>query len=682
MSEDPFKGLVWHHERVDWLRVFDDGRGGSLARQQVVDKLSNLFMGKQLHWSQLQWVKVVKGVNIPMTPLEIERSILVEAGNTNWNKTSPVGKPYYQHFLTLMKLMFPKTDITNTLADAVMVFCIAVATRKKIMNLIGCQNSSKSATMARIAFVTMFINPEFTYWEVSNPFDNAADSTIWGEVELLWDDLTEAHPHHQYGNQTSLFPEGVRYANKRIEFIPKRPRAARIVLNNIKHSGKSKGSKSRKGANNEDIGIKGQMVDEINEIENQSFLKTIVNLSSQKNYICTTSQNYKDPDDMGGVFTEPVPLFGGPDNVEKLDVDVDILWHSKEAGITLRFDGHKAANILAKRTVYSYLFDNDDLERITLNNGVESPLYASQVRSFPVLTSQANSVLSKAKISASRHKDPFFAMESISGIVAFCDPAFGGADSAVWGCCRFGPGIITDAGGAQFKQNLIVFTEQMKVVKLVREARWNDFWLDKLKSAGINTSGIETGALVSYEDQIAIQCALWNRERAISADAFGYDFSLRPDIVSSMNMYVGFPAQAFCYNRAPEGVPLEGSKEQSEDACKNRCTELAMLAADFFLTKQLRGGEFIETAVVQLSRTHKTMVNRKWVVEDKAEYKQRWQNVSPDNRDVLMGLAGMAVRKGFRSVLKSAAAGPASQGVFAKLRLAKQFRNRVAVKIK
>jgi len=36
------------------------------------------------------------------------------------------------------------------------------------------------------------------------------------------------------------------------------------------------------------------------------------------------------------------------------------------------------------------------------------------------------------------------------------------------------------------------------------------------------------------------------------------------------------------------------------------------------------------------------------VAEGKKEYKARWNNASPDHRDVLMGIAGMVARKGFR----------------------------------
>jgi hypothetical protein len=169
-----------------------------------------------------------------------------------------------------------------------------------------------------------------------------------------------------------------------------------------------------------------------------------------------------------------------------------------------------------------------------------------------------------------------------------------------------------------------------------------------MKKVGIDTNNFVLGSEVSYEDQIAIQCHELNRQHNVPSANFGYDFSMRPDIVSSMNKVIGFAAHAFDYNQSPEGVFLQNIKQNSEDCCKNRCTELAFLAADYFLTKQVRGGNHIETAITQLSRTLYITVNKKYVAEGKKEYKARWQQVSPDHRDVLMGIMGMAHRKGFR----------------------------------
>lgn len=280
--------------------------------------------------------------------------------------------------------------------------------------------------------------------------------------------------------------------------------------------------------------------------------------------------------------------------------------------------------------------------------GESSPDYFSQVRSFPARNDETNSVLSRAKISASRHKDPFFTMLRITGIVSFCDPAFGGRDKAKWGYAVFGTATITDAEGNQKVEDIILFKDMFKALKLVKDAIYNDYWFDRMRAVNINISEFTPGSNVSYEDQIAIQCAELNRANGISPMNFGYDFSMRPDIVSSMNKVMGFGAHAFNYNLDPEGVFLQNIKKNTEDCCKNRNTELAFLAADLFLTKQVRGGSHIETAITQLSRTLYQTVNKKYVAEGKKEYKTRWQQVSPDDRDVLLGISGMAHRKGFR----------------------------------
>jgi hypothetical protein len=175
-----------------------------------------------------------------------------------------------------------------------------------------------------------------------------------------------------------------------------------------------------------------------------------------------------------------------------------------------------------------------------------------------------------------------------------------------------------------------------------------------MRGCDIDTAGFVEGSEVSYEDQIAIHCREQCKNHGVPSHCMGFDSSLRPDIVSSMTRMFGFAVNAFDYNQPPEGVYLQNIKQNAEDCCKNRTTELAMLAADYFLTKQVRGGHYIETAVTQLSRTRYQTINRKYVVEGKKEYKARFGGVSPDHRDVLMGIAGMAHRKGFRQATVSA----------------------------
>jgi hypothetical protein len=645
--KDPFEGVVWNHEHFDWSDPTLDADG-----------ITSILIGEFWYWELPEYDA--------LSELEIERKILFDAKRPNWGGKSRHGKPYFQHMLALIKLMFPDTDITPSLADAVMLFCMGIGgAGRKILNLIGSQNSGKSAAAVRIAFAIMYIDPEYSTVFVANPFDNAADSTVWGDVEELWDQLKTHFPDAK-GDACTLFPKGVLYAAKKLDLVPGLPKAGSIVLRNTKHVGKFKGSKAR--GKDVDRGVMLLVVDEVNEIESMAFLTTLTNITSQEAFFSVTSQNFKDPEDMGGRLTEPKAIFGGPATFEDLDIERDHFWHSASSSVTLRFDGHKSPNILAGRTIYPKLFKESDRIRLRDDYGEQSPDYFSQARSFPVRGDGTNSVLSRAQISSSRHDDTFFTMQRITGRVSFADPAFGGRDKAVWGCAEFGPAVVTDGNGMEQDTELLVFKEHFRTLQLVKGAYYNDFWFDRMKAVGIDTSDFPEGSDVSYEEQIAIQCVELNMARGIPTHHFGYDFSMRPDIVSAVNRIMGFGAVAFDYNQGPEGVQLQRFKLNSEDCCKNRITELAFLASDVFITRQARGGNNLATALTQLSRTRYETVNKKYVAEGKKEYKARWNNVSPDHRDVLMGITGMAIRRGFRQNTVAAGARPASaSGMWQKL---------------
>jgi hypothetical protein len=640
LLQDPFEGVVLGHTLIDWSNPDLDA-----------DEIGRILVGDVDHWDAPEYDG--------MEPWEIERKILFDAKRPNWGGTSKWGKEYFKHMLILGKLMMTDVNITPSLYDCLNFFCLSVGgANKKLLNFIGSQNSGKSFGICFIIFICMYIDPERSSAFVANPFDNASDAQIWGTIEELWDIIKTTHPNTTgKGNEdaSSLFPHAIKYANRSLDLVPGLPKAGSIVLKGVKHVGKFLGSKARMG----DIarGVYILAIDEINRVDNPAFLTMLSNMVSQAQFCALSSQNFMEPDDLGGRATEPVGTYGGPVSFDELDIDRHQWWHSARSSITLRFDGHLSPNILSGRTIYDRLFNQENLDLMLRDYGEASPEYFSQVRSFPASSNTTLSVLSQAKVSASRHTDPFFTITRSEGVVSFLDPAFGGRDKAVWGYAPFGEALVTDAEGNQIMQELLVFKDFFKILKLVKDATYNDYWIDRMKVAGITLQDITIGSEVSYEDQIAIQCRENNRAAGVPSDCFGYDFSMRPDIVSSVNRMIGFSANAFDYNQGPEGIDLRNINKNSIDCCANRNTELAFLAADFFLTKQVRGGTYIATSIVQLSRTIYKTVNKKYLAEGKKEYKARWQQVSPDHRDVLMGICAMAVRKGFRQTAVSATVG-------------------------
>jgi len=433
LPKDPFANFDFACERFDWSDP-----------THTPDSITKTLTGGDCwrYWDLPEYAG--------MQPWEIERKILFDARRPNWGGVSKHQKPYYQHMLTLGKLLLPDVDISPSLSDFIQLFCLGIhGGHKKIYNLIGSQSSGKSFGSVFLAFCVMYVDPERSAIFIASPFDVAADATIFGECESLWDQLCDAHPNTTgtgYSDAPVMFPWGRKYANRSIDFIPGLPKAGSIVLKGIKHTGKFKGSKAR-NSKETDRGVILLLIDEINEVTIPAFLEMLGNLVSQEQFAAVTSMNFKDTEDMGGRITEPSGTYGGATSFEELDMERDQLWHSVRSGVVLRFDGHRSPNVLAKRIIYPQLFNVANLERMERDYGVASPDYFSQVRSFPANTSESNSVLSRAKISASRHDDKGWTKLQIHGRVAFCDPAFGGRDSAVFGWASFGTCVVTDNEG-------------------------------------------------------------------------------------------------------------------------------------------------------------------------------------------------------------------------------------------
>lgn len=203
--EDRFAGIVLNHDLFDWSDQTLDA-----------DAITSRLLDFHDYYDEPEYggpePADATDIELAKHRIAVEKRILFEAKRPNWGGTSKWGKPYFRHMLSLIKLAFPDTDITPSLADAVMCFCIGIGGgEKKLEHLIGSQNSGKSAGAIRIAFAVMIIDPEYSAVFVANPFDNAADSTVWGDVEELWDQLCEHHPNDTgkgLAEATWLFPWG------------------------------------------------------------------------------------------------------------------------------------------------------------------------------------------------------------------------------------------------------------------------------------------------------------------------------------------------------------------------------------------------------------------------------------------------------------------------------------------
>ena len=567
-----------------------------------------------------------------------EIDILHQAGHSKWDGSSEY-KPYYQHFLTLAKLILPNRDITTNLADAVMLFCGCTGNQRKLLNLIGSQDSGKSSATAVIAFVCLAISPFNTAVYIANPFDAAADSTIWGDVLETFHTVQESSPW--------LWPQAKAYETKYIQLIPNVPKAAMIELRGVKEVGKFKGMKTVKNRPGEPMLLVA--IDEVNEIKNQAFLKILSNITSQFGFIAITTQNFTDEANMGGVLCAPKALYPGcPGNYRELDQERDLFWHSHLSSVTLRFNGLKSPNILSGRTIYPYLFRQSNLDLQLTNYGRDSAEFYSQVLSFPTVGSAEMTVLSRTRWDNSRCEDKDFTFDRIAGRVAFCDPAFGGGDKAMWGVADFGHGSSVVGDGQQREEHPILqIPTHFQQLHVSTDEVVTTQWLVRARNVGVDVTQFIIGDRLSPEEQVAIQCAEYNMQYLIPPSHFGFDFSMRHEIVTAMSSIVGKAVIPFSYNEGPGEIWLESFKKSSKDLCNNRVSELAFLCADLFMLRQIRGGQFVRDAIEQLCKTKYEIRSKKYCVESKKDYKARNAGKSPDHRDTLMGLAGMANIKGF-----------------------------------
>jgi hypothetical protein len=568
-----------------------------------------------------------------------EIEILKTAGYSQWGGSSKY-KPFYQHFLTLLKLLMPRRDVTPNLADAVMMFCLALSKQRKALNFIGSQSSGKSLSLACIPTICLAISPHNSVGYVATPHDSASKSTLWGDTLSAFHEVQDSSPW--------LWPNARAYASRSINMDVTVPKAGFIEYRGIKEVGKYKGMKTVKTEGSDPLLL--VCVDEFNEVKNHAFLTALSNLVSQQGFMTITSQNFTQEDNMGGILASPSQQFPeNPNSYSQLLKDIHLVWHSYLSGITLRYNGLVSANILAKRTIYPYLFKQAELDFQLKYFGDDSPEYYSQVLSFPRTGLGDDTIIARSRVESSRWKDNEWAIASEDNKFAHLDPAFGGGDKPMLGSCNTGEVIAVTSDGRQ-RENLAMmwFTEPMTTLKLNLESKIDSEWLDRMHLLGVDMAHFIRGTILSAEHQLAIQAAEYCRQRGIPYANFSYDFSMRIGIVTAIRDIMGRNAVGFEYNGKPEGLWIETHKAEATEVCYDRNTELALLTADLFLQRQIRGGQHIEAAVTQLCRTRREMSGKKYRAESKKDYKARHQGHSPDERDCLMGLVGISHMRGFR----------------------------------
>lgn len=621
-----------------------------------------------------------------LNPIQIEAKIIREQGRVNYGLDTKYGIPTYQHALVLTKLIFPKTDITPVLADITQLCFMNYSHGRKYLHLLGSQDSGKSSTIARLIFVFMVIDSTHTFAPVASPFVNTAETIIWGDILELYDQMCDAHPLGESG--TTLFPNAS-VTNGRINFTSEgRGKAGWAGIRNLKKAGKLIGSKNIGSDTRVGVGIVA--FDEINRSEGTGFESELSNVAGQDWFQMITAQNPVDETDVGGLFAEPKRWEGwGVASYDEVREEQPVIWPTVKSGIAYRLNGLDSVNMRLKKIVYPYQFNEKKHKRLLDDYGPNSPAYHSQCLALFPNDEVDMRLLSQSRLSASKHEEEDFAMSNIRGRVLFCDPAHTGhGDKAVIASAEFGEAQVTNTDGSQDEKTLLVFKRNMEHVTYDSSAVWStnpekslDYFYNKFIEVGGNPNDLTMGAPVSYEQQIALRMALRAKKEGIPYENIGFDFSMRYEMMAAVSLIMGNRPVPFDYNTKAIGYYLQSTKENTEEKCpqrNGRVFELGHLTADLFNSKQVRGGNLIRVALIQTCKTKIIQDKPHKPFEDKATYRARNENKSPDERDALFGVVGMAYLRGFRAE-KTATAKSKGESVFRRL-LQKNKKKRKTVK--
>lgn len=631
-----------------------------------------------------RYISEVREKHGELKRIDIERSIL-RSWNGEWSvgsKQSPSGYTFSHHFLEYLKVLIPRVDHHEFFVTMARSFeeCYFVK-RRQICNLIGSQNSGKSEYLADFANAILSIWPEYTTVKVAAPFKKAAESTIWGQMLVRFDEIKKANPD-MWG-----LAYHSRAADKIVYYDGAKTGAAELVT--VDKVGKLQGSKSLE----KDKGFWILLCDEIALFPSRQILEIIDNLRGNTNFFCYTGCNFKNTEGLEGDMCRPEKR-----EYSDLDIDQDQEWKSAYESYTYRFDGHLCPNIKAQKVIYPYLLKEVDRARMEKIHGLNGPKYREQIRSFPSTSVSEFYVLTRAKVEQSGAYDEFFELTGQRTRVAYCDLGFGG-DPCKIGAFEFGDGKIQTIDGGFDTQKLFMPLAPFETIPVDDCMVASLEFLRRLRAVcGDPDFVLREGQSVSKEIQIAVASGEFLSKWSVPRNGFGFDPSMRSDAPQAMFAVLGTQIQALGFEgvstervvryeykdtlKGREKVPITAKNEYS-----NYVTELYFSFATMVQSGQLRKADMIRSAIVQICRRWWEWSGSKKKIQSKygkskddsqrKSYKSE-HGRSPDDADTVVGGFEMARRNGFTTEQDHRPTGRGAQSGLSleQLRASKRFRPR------
>ena len=299
--------------------------------------------------------------------------------------------------------------------------------------------------------------------------------------------------------------------------------------------------------------------------------------------------------DPHGLFCEPKMGWGSIQ-------DDDEFWETK-SGVCVRFDGLKSPNIKAGRTIYPYLFGQDNVDTIRKNFGEGSLEWSSYVRGMWGRGGLRNTLIDSSLIEAGKARESVIWKGGDIINIAALDPAFtmDGDDCIL----RFAQ-IGTDADGV----TIMNLTDVVRL-NLIDDVNMPIFY------------------------QIADQTINELIKRKIQPEHFALDATGAgagiADIISQ-RWKSGFHRVSFGGSATDEPISVDDPRP-AKQVYANRVSQLWGRIKVLIMSQSIRGLED-QTARELCARIY-TLKNERTLLESKKDLKKRTKGNSPDRADAL-----------------------------------------------
>lgn len=336
-----------------------------------------------------------------------------------WLKSQ--GRSLFFHFKEIIKILWPKDD-HHRWSDLILeTFC-----SNEITVLMGCSDSTKTWSMAKIILIDYWLFPDSTLWLVSTTEGRGSELRIWGCIKDLFNQARGLHDYLE-GNPIDHLKT---ITTDEIDDEKREARSLRrgIIVIPCKTGGVVSGLAPYIGIKSPRLRHAGDEVPAMSD----SFLNAYSNWYGKEDFKGIMSGNFMETDDPLGIAAEPV---GGWDTF--VDSGKTQTWRSRfYNAAVVALDGRDSPNndfpySDSGRPRFPYLIGNKKLKGVAETKGTDSWEWYSQCVGKPVKGMDIWRVFTKDFCALHKASDDVIWKDGQILHLYSLDPAYGGGDRCV-----------------------------------------------------------------------------------------------------------------------------------------------------------------------------------------------------------------------------------------------------------